>query len=613
MKQPLRLFSEPFAATGNMHGAGFQRLLGRPPLSLVQTVVREALQNCVDATTGTSGPEVLLRMRTLAPTQQENLRKLVFPQLPRAISSRDLLRNALQRESLRVLEICDFNTVGLAGATRADLATEDDEPSNFVNFLRNVGAARDVHHGGGTYGYGKTSLYALSGCGTIVTDSLTTFRGRPTRRVMGCHLGESFRASGPDGSPRHFTGRHWWGGEVVDGSLEPATGGHAEAIASALGMPERPPGRSGTTIMILDPRFESDDAEDVKDELIEAVLWNFWPRMAASTPSHRQLRVSLEIEGAVAPIPRPEDFPPLDLFAQALERHRRKDRLTEIPCGRPKKVLGNLVMCSGLTGQRIGPAVRSDSAIPRQACHIALMRPVELIVRYLPGDAFADPRYEWAGVFICSEDDEVESAFADAEPPAHDDWIPSNLPNGNARTFVRVALRRLTEHARRFTQATGVSASPQEGGPSLAHTASVMGRLLATSLGQGPGRPPSKSRTPGSRRKGVAVRRPRFRGLETGPLGERIAWFEAELINDGRYRKLKVVVEPHLVADGGRADDGDLPDEYRPRLVSLQLPSASLSSSTNELVVGTHSGVLRIAVQTPANAAAGVRTTLHWD
>lgn len=613
MTQPLQIFSEPFAATGNMHGKGFQRLLGRPALSIVQTVIREALQNCVDAASGSTATEVLLRIRTLSSQEHENIRGLVFNDLPPSEGSQSALIQALRKPKLRVLEICDFNTVGLAGPTRADLATENDESQNFVNFLRNVGASRDVHHGGGTYGYGKTSLYALSSCATILTDSLTTWQGNIVRRVMGCHLGESFSAQDETDTLRRFTGRHWWGGTLQDEILEPAEGRHAEEIARAVGMPVRPTSSTGTTIMIVDPMFESDTEEDIADELVEAVLWNFWPRMIDSTPADRMLKIRLTIDDREVPIPRPEDFPPLDLYAVALNRHRMEEDRAEIWCGRPKKLLGHVVTRTGATGRRVGAAARKDSLIPPQSSHIALMRPVELVVKYLKGDAFADARFEWAGVFICSDDDEVEAAFAEAEPPAHDDWIPSNLPKGHARTFVNVALRRLDEHAKLVTQAAGISTAPAGVGPSLAATATALGKLLAGSSSRGPGRSSTPSRRKAISKSGVAVERPRFSGLEAGPEGQPIAIFEADLTNDGSYPSLKVIAEPHLVADGGRADADDLPPEYEVQLTKLELPSASLRSRSNELKVGRHSGTLRMGVRTPSNAAASVKLSLRWE
>lgn len=612
MTEPLQLFSEPFAASGNMHGEGFRRLLGRPDLSLVQTVIREALQNCVDAALADQATEVLLRLRTLAPAQREALRELTFSSLPEARSSREAFEQALERPDLRLFEICDFNAVGLAGPTRADLPGNGDEPHNFVNFLRNVGASRDTHQGGGTYGYGKTSLYALSSCATILTDSLTTNEGHPVRRMMGCHLGEAFDAPDDLGDRRRFTGRHWWGGPIVEGNLEPATGDDAVSIAEAIGLPARPPGRSGTTVAILDPLFESEAMGEITDELIETVLWNFWPRMTRSTPSHRRLAIKLEVDGEEVQIPAPEDFPPLDLFSRALDLHRAGEQKQPVTSLRPAKLLGNLVISKGMSAQRMGPALRRNSAIPSPASHIALMRPVELVVKYLPGDPFADPRYEWAGVFICSNDDEVESAFADAEPPAHDDWIPSNLPKGHSKTFVNVALNRLKEAARLVAPSARTAVSASESGPSLAATAAIMGRFLAGASGRGPGRTSRLPRTP-TLGKGVGLTRPAFVGLEVGEGDQRIARFEATLKNDGTYLGLRVVVEPHLVADGGRAGADDLPDEYQVGLVELSLPSAGLATASPTLSVEKHSGTIGIAVRVPANAAAGVRARLEWD
>src|SRR5690606_5492636 len=123
---------------------------------------------------------------------------------------------------------------------------------------------------------------------------------------------EAFDAVDRSGSRRRFTGRHWWGGPIVDGNLEPATGDDAVALAQTIGLPARPFGRSGTTVAILDPLFESEAMDEITDDLVETVLWNFWPRMTRSTPSHRRLAITLEVDGTKVGIPAPEDFPPLD-------------------------------------------------------------------------------------------------------------------------------------------------------------------------------------------------------------------------------------------------------------------------------------------------------------
>ncbi|MCE8472249.1 hypothetical protein LZ189_24970, partial [Rhodovulum sulfidophilum] len=181
--------------------------------------------------------------------------------------------SVLGEDKLGIFEIADFNTSGLGGPTRADAVSEGEE-LDFVNFLRNVGAARDTNLGGGTYGYGKTSLYALSRCSTIMADSQTTFAGQPVRRIMGCHLGNAFEDDS-EGLPKRYTGRHWWGRDDGEGGVDPLEGQEAVHLACALGFPERDEARTGTTIAIIAPHV--DDNADLPSDLVEALLWNFWP------------------------------------------------------------------------------------------------------------------------------------------------------------------------------------------------------------------------------------------------------------------------------------------------------------------------------------------------
>jgi hypothetical protein len=605
----LELFSEPFAKTGNIAADGFRRLLGCPAQDLLQTVLRESIQNSIDAALPGFGPSLSIRFRTLTSQQCTALREFVLADLPQGDHTRNEIATTIGTVGLKVLEICDFRSVGLGGPTSGDVASDGHEALNFVNFLRNVGVARDTYHGGGTYGYGKTSLYAMSACSTILVDSQTTCEGIPVRRFMGCHLGSAFDADTADSKRRRFTGRHWWGISDGDGGIDPLTGSHAAELAAALGMPERDLNNTGTSILILDPYIEEgEDVRSINHYIQETILWNFWPRLTVSTPEDKKLTIRVEIEGHEVALPVPDNFPPFDLFASAMKAYRENtDDVQIIRSDRPKKDLGKLIIKKGLCADRLGSALDENSGIPEQTSHIALMRPVELVVKYIEGTPFADTRFEWAGVFVCSDEDEVESAFAMSEPPAHDDWIPDNLPDRNAKTYVRGALKRIEQAASTFAvPIMSVANSSKERGPSLAGTASRLGRLLDSVSGKGPGRPRTVPRPPSVKQE-LAISPARFIRLEIDDKNRRCAIFEADLQNDGAHATLEISAESHLVADGAVADDEDLPSGFETRVIGMSFDVVDEVTSGPTIKVGTESGTISISVLSPPEAAVGVR------
>lgn len=605
----LQLYSEPFARTGNMSAEGFRRLLGRPALELLPTMLREGIQNILDAANGRSGPSVLIRLRTLTSGQQHALGERLFAERPRGDVTRADLEASLGRPGLRVLELSDFGTAGLSGPTRADAPHDGEDPLNFVNFLRNVGAARDMRQGGGTYGYGKSALYAVSSCSTIVVDTQTRCAGRDERRLMACHLGAAFDATLDDGVRRRFTGRHWWG--VLDGdtSVEPTVGDAAVELSSAIGMPVRDEQQTGTSILIIDPLLGRDDLRSSIDDIVETVLWNFWPRMTASTQAAKRLNVEVELEGERIAVPSPEDFPPLDLFAAAIREHRLNgSELTPIRCERPRRLLGNLAIRRGVRAERRGPAARVDSLIPKQASHVALMRPVELVVKYIEGEPLPDRRFEWAGVFICSDSDDIEEAFALAEPPAHDDWIPDNLPKGSAKTFVRVAIKRLNELANPQARPPAPAPNSDRQAPSLAAIAARMGKFLDRVSATGPGTPARRPGAPSTRRI-LSLTAPTFTGLLLDQAGRSMAKFRAELQNDASDSELYLVAQPHLVVDGGFTASDDLPSGFELGVAKITL--GEICADGPWIHVGHHAGDVEVLVPTVIGAALGLKLRLQ--
>ncbi|MGQ6050303.1 hypothetical protein ACUNHQ_12715 [Serratia sp. IR-2025] len=597
----LKLFSEPYSKTGNIAADGFKRLLGCPSQNVLETVLRESIQNSIDAARLGAGPSLLIRYRTLTVEQQNSLKINVLNDIPDSELENKSIINSISKEKITVLELCDFNTTGLGGPTNGDAATECAESLDFVNFIRNVGVARDTYHGGGTYGYGKTSLYLMSRCSTILIDSQTSFSGIPVRRFIGCHLGHSYDFKG-----KRFTGRHWWGMDDSDMGINPLINVDASNIASSLGIPERGPNNRGTSIMILDP-FIDNEGDFLANDIIEILLWNFWPRLTETTPLEKKVSFKIDIDGKNIPVPQPEFFPPFDLFAAAMAKQRENNDIKPIHSRSPKKHLGNISFIRGARSERnkLFPCV--NSIIPSQISHIALMRPVELVVKYIIGEPFHDTRFEWCGVFICSNDDEVEQAFAMSEPPAHDDWVPNMLTSRNAKIFVRGALRKIEENARNYANPVlTMTPSTTEKGPSLASTASRLGSFLDYASSKGPGRQNIASRSI-SKKKGLSLSLPKFILLELWDENYPCAVFEALLDNDGENSGLEICAECYLIADGAAADGGDLPDSFKTEIVDMMLIPSGAIANGPKLTVGVESGTIRIRVLSPRDAAIGLR------
>lgn len=595
----LDLSSEPFAPSGGLAGEGARKLLGVPTLTQLQTLLREAGQNSWDARRGES-IRIVIRIRTLEPEQVRFLRMSVFADLPAVPDDTDLLRSLRDIGStpVRVLEISDFGTWGLSGPTRADRVTEVPEPSNFVNLVRNIGARRDIDQGGGTYGYGKMSLFAAGECSTIILDSLAVDGHGVERRFIASHVGNEF--ADPQG--RRFTGRHWWGVDaVIDGRpepwVEPATGDAAETLAVGLGTPVRGARDTGTTVLIPFPNLDEHAIADMRD----ALLWFFWPKMLPSAGGVAPIAFELWDGDERVRIPPPAQFPPLDLYVEAYESLKRSDPGTrEIHVGVQHRLTGKLAIRRGFRGDR--SSARDKGLIPHTSAAVALMRPVELVVKYLRGQPIGNDLQEWAGVFIADTATEVERAFAAAEPPAHDDWIPESLPDRTSRMYVNMTMKRIQQYASEiiFPQQPDVTGDATQ--PPLAKAAARLGQLLPID----PDLPSAAADRPvsGSRRR-WQIEPPQFITLE--PAGEEVDALFLVLVNNGSSESLRVTASPGLVMDDRVTSETEIEGLGTVRIIDWRDGAGTVLAEGAELTVLPRSQVsARVRVRVPGLAAVGL-------
>jgi hypothetical protein len=477
-------WSQPFAEEGSATAEGIVNQLGRPALKELTVLVREAAQNSWDAKSGDHDVHFTVNLRRLGGNSTE-WKNVLLPGAGGILAEN--LAHSLTDDAV-VITISDRFTRGLGGPLRAGSKPKAGERSDFVQFLRNVGEARDHAFGGGTYGFGKGIFYRLSKCASILVDSYTGDGSVAERRLMGAALANSFY----DEDDRRFTGRHWWGVDV-NGIPDPLLGKDAVAVATSLGLPGFADGISGTDIVVIGALLDSNDDEmselsepqslmEAANFMASSILWNLWPKMVPQDGTPRML-FRVAVEGVDIAIPDPMTCVDLAPFARSLI-DVREGRSTKYTRTKAPKLAGELsISLAPNVELEKSAVVRSARPFVGPSHHVARMRLAELVVDYYPGPTHPDELVRYGGVFRSVA--ESDSHFAESEPPTHDDWVSSGL-TGVSKGVVQNSRQFLNrELGRHFGPAPLSSTTGQAG---LGRLASRLSRLNPTlrSGGAGP-------------------------------------------------------------------------------------------------------------------------------
>jgi hypothetical protein len=430
---------------------------------------------------------------------------------------------------------------------------------------------------------------------------------------------------------------------VTDDRVEPLTGREASDLAIRLGFPPFDGDETGLSMMVIAPRFDERTPQQTMTFIANALTWNFWPKMVPRDPVQGDAPMSFRVswQREHIEVPDPERHPPLDAFVKALDalHAREDDRETDVTVGitpirsqRPNRQLGLLAVTRVPRQPRRSFNEGSDddgdsgasAAFSGNSHHVALMRRAELVVKYLEGPELPGPHVEWAGVFL--NDDDIDNAFAEAEPPTHDDWQPSMVEDKQDRRLVRVALRNIELELRReFGPATAAPETGEE--RSAVVIGNALGGLLAAVPGAGPTKKPDDGRgsgagtgtaggsggggTGGDGGGGTGGRGPRPAILE---MTARPALHDGEPATEVEFKVETRGVETHLVGSAHAAIDGTGAEREPPLGAGIprilgwrRLGETSISVTSDRLAVNAEDDEPWVmVVSNPADTAVSV-------
>ena len=444
--------------------------------------------------------------------------------------------------------------------TRADEVTSG--PTDFVDFVRNIGQPPDKKFGGGYMATEKGAFFLASLAHVVLVHTRT-------RKVKGKGRESRFIVAGLSdhgkekvaGKMTKLTGRHWWG-RMEGGVVEPVTGDDADEIADALGVPRCRSGETGTTISIVAPDLsvEADSGAGTSDENLDtrqdpggafsvmarAIGWHFWPKLSGRDPS---MEVMLELDGEAVAIPDGATDARLDAFESAksvLDGEKPhsgtlRSKKEEIWSERPRKLLGHLaIVMHPIFGRDLPDSLLAAPEATGTLHHAALMRQAELVVKYVAGPEVPLASAGYAAAFRCTV--ELDQVFRDAEPPSHDDWIADHLQDAWHQRYVRVAQTRIGEKLAEFAEGAAPDIHESETVP-LGAFARQLGDLMPGVGGPGGSRTSTKSSPSTSNKPLLQVQEPAHLVRDNGD-----SFVEATVRSK---RKLEVSALPVVAAGEG--------------------------------------------------------------
>jgi len=561
---PFTLRSERFSAEGSISAGAIRQNMGRSTLDPVSLLIREAAQNSWDARTekAEGGISFSLHLGTLGKKSAEVLQKTVF----KAIPPEHPLAGCLGPET-GMLCIRDVGTVGLNGPVFhvARRGPEDDGNRNFIRFIRDIGRGASKQLGGGTYGFGKSTFFVASTAATVIayTRCKNEANGDLEERLIATSLWN------PSEDELH-TGRHWWGVRRTEG-IAPLTGEKAVELAEAIGLPRFRRSETGTVIAIIAPRFVAPYERvdhDTARLLAESLTTWFWPRMLHRADGSPWIDFKVYYENREISVPRPEQTEPFRTMAKLIGVQQGDSipglQTNEIISEKPKALLGRLTMAPlqgepqptgwkslAIDGHTLADLLDRPGGFQSRCHHIALMRSTWQVIRYLPCRSVRATGRGFAGVFLVDGNAEIEKAFAQSEPPAHDDWIPDSLEDEWHKRYVRIALRRIREAGDQISSSVDAQAVIGRG-PDLSRLSQLLGKHLPALQIAGP-------QVDGSTvAKSVQRDRNSVRLIDQGSLGildgRRVLTISFAVLGKVPRRGLVVAASPRVLVVGGTTE-----------------------------------------------------------
>jgi hypothetical protein len=349
-------------------------------------IARESIQNSLDARKDKTKPVLVKFERYNLPVSQVPGLSELKETLKRAKEyshdqdkSEEFYGSALElleRPTLSVLKVSDFNTIGLNGS-------DDDTGGGWYKLTRGTGVNAMHGVGGGSFGIGKGAPFAASGLRVVFYSTINqqgehVFKGKARL--------SSFRNA--EGDVRRGIGDY---GQAINRGVSSIR--EIENIPDFFQRKEQ-----GTDLFIVGYRTEEQDWTRL---LLNSLLNNFWAAV-----HFNELDVQLFDNGKL--IHQVDETNLGELMAEyASEAHEFYKAITD-PTAHMKDTLPHL--------KEVSLYVRTGEKLPRA---VQMMRSSKMVVQTVTNYRVLPQPY--VAVFIC-DSEQGNRLLRELEPPAHDKW-----------------------------------------------------------------------------------------------------------------------------------------------------------------------------------------------
>jgi hypothetical protein len=569
-------------------------------------LLREAIQNSCDAKTGKrKAIDFTVALEKFSHEEKNFLKTQVF---------RDAYPSA-HNEILQYLNspIAEYLVIADQGTTGLDGFLDPSDHSNYGNFLKFffVYGSNDDKDGavsGGAAGVGRTIFFNTSKANTILVGTRVMHEGKMQTRFMAATSGEELRLGS-----KFLTGRHWWGNVNPENEFPlPVVGQTAENVLQALGLSKYlPEGQTGTLVAILGPtsqnkklsessNSEFEDSSGMVEQMARAAEIFAWPHILDATVNFKFQKFGNPVQ-----VRDPNTIKPIRYFCIAYKNLGDDKSTHQIRMSDHGKKydLGTLAHTDWPDDDGVEDFEGFTDFIPKNS--VALMRQAKFVVKYMPIESRSNGIATRA-VFL-AQPGQADRWFRDAEPAAHDDWLPEKLGIPAHRAHpIKLTFRKIREF---FSE---MSKSSQ--GSTTGKAAGDLARLFGTELeGAGSWGPEgvtvtkksgTSTRLPGSKKSPATladIGSPRVLKIEDGKVNIEFLFQCQGALPEGSVANLEF--ETQVLTSDGTVESAPPLGEERPKIIEIRSLETKVKLASSPSLTETQwKGDISVIVEAPNNA-----------